>query len=71
MSALCKAPSFVHSEITPPPCVLAMRFRINKADTSSWYSYRRVGDKYSGHKVLIEDHTNRIIGIWAVINNST
>ena len=39
-----------------------LRFRINKADTSSWYSSRRVGEKYSGYKVLIEENTDRILG---------
>jgi glutathione reductase (NADPH) len=39
-----------------------LRFRINKADTSSWYSSRRVGEKYSGYKVLIEEDTDRILG---------
>ena len=39
-----------------------LHFRINKADTSSWYSSRRVGEKYSGYKVLIEENTDRILG---------
>jgi glutathione reductase (NADPH) len=39
-----------------------LHFRINKADTSSWYSSRRVGEKYSGYKVLIEENTGRILG---------
>jgi pyruvate/2-oxoglutarate dehydrogenase complex dihydrolipoamide dehydrogenase (E3) component len=34
----------------------------NKADTSNWYSSRRVGEKYSGYKVLIEENTDRILG---------
>lgn len=36
--------------------------RINKASTAAWYSSRRIGEKYSGFKVLIEDDTNRILG---------
>ncbi len=39
-----------------------LRFRTNKADTSSWYSSRRVGENYSGYKVLIEENTDRILG---------
>jgi len=30
--------------------------------TSTWYSARRVADKYSGYKVLVEEGTDRILG---------
>lgn len=30
--------------------------------TSSWYSSRRVGEKYSASKVLIEEGTGKILG---------
>jgi glutathione reductase (NADPH) len=33
-----------------------LHFRINKADTAAWYSSRRIGEKYSGFKVLIEGY---------------
>jgi len=39
-----------------------LHFKTNKADTSSWYSSRRVGEKYSGFKVMIEEGTDRILG---------
>jgi glutathione reductase (NADPH) len=39
-----------------------LHFRINKAGTAAWYSSRRVGENYSGFKVLIEEHTDRILG---------
>ena len=39
-----------------------LHFKTNKADTSSWYSSRRVGENYSGFKVLIEEDTDYILG---------
>lgn len=39
-----------------------MNFKTNKADTSNWYSSRRLGEKNSGYKVLIEEDTERILG---------
>ena len=39
-----------------------LKFRISQADTSGWYSSRRVGEKYSGYKVLVEESTDRILG---------
>jgi glutathione reductase (NADPH) len=39
-----------------------LRFKTNKADTSNWYSSRRVSEKCSGYKVLIEEGTDRILG---------
>lgn len=39
-----------------------LRFKTNKSDTSSWYSSRRVSERYSGYKVLIEEGTDRILG---------
>ena len=40
----------------------ALKFRVKKEITSSWYSSRRVGEKYSGFKVLVEEGTDRILG---------
>ncbi len=40
----------------------ALRFRVKKEMTSNWYSSRRVGEKYSGFKVLVEEGTDRILG---------
>jgi glutathione reductase (NADPH) len=39
-----------------------LQIRINHGDTSGWYSSRRVGVKYSGYKVLIEESTNYVLG---------
>ncbi len=39
-----------------------LRFRTNRQVTSSWYSSRRVGEEFSGFKVLIEEGSNRILG---------
>lgn len=36
--------------------------RVNHGDTSGWYSSRRVGMRYSGYKVLVEEGSNRILG---------
>ncbi|HYM11407.1 MAG TPA: NAD(P)/FAD-dependent oxidoreductase [Bryobacterales bacterium] len=39
-----------------------LRFRVNHADTSGWYSSRRVGEDCSGYKVLVEEGTAHILG---------
>ena len=39
-----------------------LKFRVNAADTSSWYSSRRIGEPVSGYKVLVEEPTQRILG---------
>ncbi|HKG72289.1 MAG TPA: hypothetical protein VKA87_10335 [Nitrososphaeraceae archaeon] len=40
-----------------------LRFRTNyEEDTSSWYSSRRVSEKFSAFKVLIEEGSDRILG---------
>jgi len=39
-----------------------LRFRVNREDTSSWYSSRRVAERYSGFKTLVEEQTGRILG---------
>jgi glutathione reductase (NADPH) len=40
----------------------ALKFQVKKEMTSTWYSSRRVGEKYSGFKVLVEEGTDRILG---------
>lgn len=47
-----------------------LRFRTNHANTSGWYSSRRVGEKYSGYKVLVEEGTDRILGAHLLGPNS-
>jgi glutathione reductase (NADPH) len=37
-------------------------FRVNQEDTSSWYSSRRVAERYSGFKTLIDEQNGRILG---------
>jgi glutathione reductase (NADPH) len=39
-----------------------LKFKVKKEMTSGWYSSRRVGEKYSGYKVLVEEGTDRILG---------
>lgn len=39
-----------------------LKFRINKEDTSSWYSSRRVAEDCSGFKVLVEEGSDRLLG---------
>lgn len=38
-----------------------LKFKVSHGDTSGWYSSRRVGMKYSGYKLLIEEATNCIL----------
>lgn len=39
-----------------------LKFRTKHENTSSWYSSRRVGEKCSGFKVLVEEGSDRILG---------
>jgi len=39
-----------------------LQFKVNHADTASWYSARRVNEKYSGFKVLVQEQSNHILG---------
>jgi glutathione reductase (NADPH) len=41
---------------------LGLKFRVNQADTSGWYSARRVAERFSGFKVLVEEVSNRLLG---------
>src|SRR5215469_10968048 len=41
---------------------LGLQFRLNQGDTSSWYSSRRVAERFSGFKVLVEELTGRLLG---------
>jgi glutathione reductase (NADPH) len=40
----------------------SLKVKVNQEDTADWYSSRRVGMKYSGFKVLVEEGSNRILG---------
>ena len=39
-----------------------LRFRVNHAITDDWFSARRLNETCSGHKVLIEEDSGRILG---------
>lgn len=39
-----------------------LRFRVNAASTPDWFTARRLAERVYGHKVLIEDATDRILG---------
>ncbi len=39
-----------------------LKFKVNRGDTSGWYSSRRVNVKYSGFKVLVEEGSGSILG---------
>src|SRR5207245_2304177 len=57
---------------TPPLAVVGLdeascreqgiRFTTHRADTSGWYSSRRVALPHTGFKVFVEDGTDRILG---------
>jgi len=40
----------------------ALKFEVKKEMTSNWYSSRRIAEKYSGFKALVEEGTDRIVG---------
>jgi len=39
-----------------------LKFRVNAASTPNWFSARRLAERVYGHKVLIEEATDRILG---------
>ena len=39
-----------------------LKFKVKKETTSGWYSSRRIGEKYSAYKVLVEEDADRILG---------
>ena len=39
-----------------------LKFRLKQADTSGWYSSRRVAERFSGFKVLVDEVSGRILG---------
>ena len=39
-----------------------LKFTVKHEDTSDWYSSRRIGNKSSSYKVLIDEETGRILG---------
>ena len=47
-----------------------LRFRVNAASTPEWFTARRLAERVYGHKVLIEDATDRILGAHLVGPNA-
>ena len=46
-----------------------LQLKINKANTGEWYSSKRVSERHSGYKVIVEENTERIIGgssLWSI-----
>lgn len=41
---------------------LALKTHVNQGDTASWYSSRRVAERFSGFKVLVEETSGRLLG---------
>jgi glutathione reductase (NADPH) len=41
-----------------------LKYQVKKELTSAWYSSRRIAEKYSGYKVLVEDGTDRRSHSW-------
>ncbi len=39
-----------------------LKYRVNKADSTGWYNSRRLGLKKTGHKMIIEENTDLILG---------
>jgi glutathione reductase (NADPH) len=39
-----------------------LKFKVNRGDSSGWYSSRRVNVKHSGFKVLVEVSSGNILG---------
>ncbi len=39
-----------------------LRFTVRQEDTSDWYSSRRIGNAYSGYKVLVDEEADQILG---------
>jgi glutathione reductase (NADPH) len=39
-----------------------LKFTVKHEDTSDWYSSRRIGNKYSSFKVLVDEEDDRILG---------
>jgi glutathione reductase (NADPH) len=39
-----------------------LRFHVHQGDTSDWYSSRRLNERHSGFKVLVEEATDQILG---------
>ena len=39
-----------------------LKFRVRQKETSNWYTSRRVAEKYSGFKTLVEEGSDRILG---------
>ncbi|HET8577374.1 MAG TPA: NAD(P)/FAD-dependent oxidoreductase [Methylomirabilota bacterium] len=62
-SAVFSVPPLASAGLTEAAARAAgLRFRTSWQDSSGWFNTRRVGETTSGFKVLIEEHTDRILG---------
>lgn len=46
-------------------------FRVNKGTTTGWPSSKRIGEKHSGYKVLIDNQTDELIGAHLARHNAS
>ncbi|MBI4085063.1 MAG: NAD(P)/FAD-dependent oxidoreductase [Candidatus Liptonbacteria bacterium] len=47
-----------------------LKFRVNFTDTSDWYSSRRINQKHSASKVLVEEGSEKIVGAHILGHNA-
>ncbi len=48
-----------------------LNYRVNKGTTKNWPSSKRIGEKHSGYKVLIDNDTNTLIGAHLARHNAS
>jgi glutathione reductase (NADPH) len=48
----------------------SLKLSVKQEDTSDWYSSRRVAQKHSGFKVLVEERSNQILGAHLLGHNA-
>ena len=46
-------------------------FRVNRGTTADWPSSKRIGEKHSGYKVLIDNQTDEILGAHIARHNAS
>ncbi len=42
---------------------MGLKFKTKYTDTSKWYSSRRINESHSGFKILVENNTDKILGV--------
>lgn len=48
-----------------------LNFRVNQGTTTGWPSSKRIGEKYSGYKVLIDEDSQEIFGAHIARHNAS